>query len=70
MPVNGNKLLRKPRRLARRRKTGFEFDPSGHGLIVFGSRRTILWSSRHKDLPSGSLRGLLSDLAIDPKDLG
>jgi hypothetical protein len=73
MVVNGNELLQKLRRLARRRKID-EFDPSGgrggHGLIVFGSRRTILRSSRHKEIPSGSLRGMLSDLNIDPKDLG
>jgi hypothetical protein len=66
-------LLRKLRRLARRRQIALGFDPSGgkggHGLIVFGSRRTVLRSSRHKE-PSGSLRGILSDLGIDPKDLG
>jgi mRNA interferase HicA len=71
--VNGNELLRKLRRLARRRKIQFEFDPGGgtggHGLIVFGNRRTILRSSRRKELPSGSLRGMLSDLDIDPRDL-
>jgi len=72
--VSGNELLRKLRRLARDRHVDFEFDPSGgkggHGLIVFGGRRTILRSSRRKELPTGSLRGMLSDLGIDPKDLG
>ena len=73
MAVNGNELLRKLRRLARRWNVDFDFDASGgkggHGLIVFGSRRTILRSSRHKEVPSGSLRGMLSDLGIHPKDL-
>jgi hypothetical protein len=67
-------LLRKLRRLARRLNVDFEFDPAGgkggHGLIIFDGRRTILRSSRHKELPSGSLRGMLSDLDVDPKDLG
>jgi hypothetical protein len=51
----------------------FKFDPAGgkggHGFIAFGSRRTILRSSRHKELPTGALRGMLSDLGIDLKDL-
>jgi mRNA interferase HicA len=72
--VNGNELLRKLRRLARRLNVEFAFDPTGgkggHGYIVFGDRRTILRSSRHKEIPSGSLRGMLSDLGIDPRELG
>jgi mRNA interferase HicA len=71
--VTGNELLRKLRRLARRRGLPFEFDPAGgkggHGFIAFGTRRTILRSSRHKELPTGALRGMLSDLGIDPRDL-
>ena len=72
--MRGNGLLRKLRRLARRRGVPFEFDAAGgkggHGLISFGHRRTTLRSSRHKEVPTGSLRGMLSDLGLDPKDLG
>jgi hypothetical protein len=72
--ASGNELLRKLRRLARRLNVSFELDPAGgkegHGLIIFGAWRTILRSSRQKELTSGSLRGMLSDLGIDPKDLG
>ncbi len=72
--MNGNELLRKLRRLARRRNVDFEFDPAGgkggHGVIVFDGRRTILRSSRHKELPKGGLHGMLADLGIDPKELG
>jgi hypothetical protein len=72
--VNGHELLRKLRRLARRRNIEFDFNPAtgkgGHGLITFGDRRTLLRSSRHKEVPGGSLRGMLSDLGIDPRELG
>jgi mRNA interferase HicA len=71
--VTGNELLRKLRRLARRRGVQFEFDAAGgkggHGFIAFGRRRTTLRSSRHKEVPSGALRGMLSELGLDPKDL-
>jgi mRNA interferase HicA len=71
--VTGNELLRKLRRLARRRGVHFEFDRSGgkggHGFIAFGTRRTTLRGSRQKEIPTGALRGMLSDLAIDPNDL-
>jgi mRNA interferase HicA len=71
--VTGNELLRKLRRLARRRGIQFEFDATGgkggHGLISFGRRRTTLRSSRQKEVPTGALRGMLSDLGVEPKDL-
>jgi mRNA interferase HicA len=71
--VTGNELLRKLRRLARRRGVQFEFDAAGgkggHGLITFGHRRTTLRSSRHKEIPTGALRGMLSDLGLASKDL-
>jgi mRNA interferase HicA len=72
--VNGNELLRKLRRLARRRNVDFDFDPTGgtggHGPIVLGARRTIRRSSRYKELPTGSVHGMLAELGIEPKDLG
>jgi mRNA interferase HicA len=72
-PVTGNELLRKLRRLARRRGVQFKLDAAGgkggHGLIVFDRRRTTLRSSRQKEIPTGALRGMLSDLGLAPKDL-
>ena len=71
--VTGNELLRKLRRLAKRRGVQFEFNAAGgkggHGLIVFGHRRTTVRSSRHKEIPTGALRGMLSDLGLAPRDL-
>lgn len=71
--MTGIELLRKLRRLAKRQGFQFEFDPAGgkggHGLVTFGHRRTTLRSSRHKEIPTGALRGMLSDLGLAPKDL-
>jgi mRNA interferase HicA len=71
--MTGNELLRKLKRLARRRGVVFEFDSragkGGHGQIIFGDQMTALRSSRPKEIPSGTLRKMLSDLGIDPQDL-
>jgi mRNA interferase HicA len=71
--VTGNELLRKLRRLARRRGLRFGFDPSGgkggHGMITFGERGITLRSSRQKEIPNGTLRAMLSQLGIHPRDL-
>jgi hypothetical protein len=71
--MTGNELLRRLRRLAAAKGVVFEFDPragkGGHGRISFGGRRTTLRSARQKEIPSGSLRGMLSDLGIDPREL-
>jgi hypothetical protein len=71
--VSGNELLRKLRKLAGRRGLYFAFDATagkgGHGVITFGDRETILRSSRHKEIPRGTLRAMLSQLGIDPRDL-
>jgi predicted RNA binding protein YcfA (HicA-like mRNA interferase family) len=52
----------------------FEFDPragkGGHGQIIFSDQTTTLRSSRPKEIPPGTLRKMLSDLGIDPQDLG
>jgi hypothetical protein len=72
-PMTGNELLRKLSLLARRKGMVFEFNArtgkGGHARIRFGSRRTLLRSARQKEIPSGSLRGMLSDLGIDPREL-
>jgi mRNA interferase HicA len=72
--MTGNELLRKLKRLARRRGVAFEFDPragkGGHGQIIFSDQTTTLRSSRPKEIPPGTLRKTLSDLGIDPQDLG
>lgn len=71
--MTGNELLRKLRRLARDRGVVFDFSPragkGGHGRIRFGDRRTVLRSARQKEIPSGSLRGMLADLGVDPQEL-
>jgi hypothetical protein len=71
--VSGNELLRKPRKLASRRHLGFAFDPAGgkggHGTIKFGDRETTLRSSCQKEIPKGTLRSMLSQLGVDPRDL-
>jgi mRNA interferase HicA len=71
--VSGNELLRKLRRLARRRRVYFAFDATsgkgGHGAIKFGERETTLRSARHKEIPRGTLRAMLSQLGINPRDL-
>ena len=71
--MTGNELLRKLKRLARRKGMAFNFDPrpgkGGHGQIVFGDHTATLRSSRAKEIPSGTLRKMLSDLDIDPQDL-
>ena len=50
----------------------FEFDPtgrkSGH-VIWLGNRRTTLRSSRPKEIPQGTLRAMLSQLSVNPRDL-
>jgi hypothetical protein len=71
--VTGNELLRKLRHLAGRRGLPFEFDSTGgkggHGVIKLGDRRTTLRSSRHKEIPKGTFRAMLSQLGIHPSDL-
>jgi hypothetical protein len=71
--VTGNELLRKLRQLAARRGLRFEFDSAGgkggHGVIKFGDRRTTLRSSRHKEIPRGTFRAMLSQLGVHPRDL-
>jgi len=51
----------------------FAFDATsgkgGHGAIKFGERETTLRSARHKEIPRGTLRAMLSQLGIDPRDL-
>jgi hypothetical protein len=71
--MTGNGLLRKLKRFARKTKVAFEFDPSagkgGHGEIRFGDRYTMLRSARQKEVPKGTLRAMLVQLGIDPRDL-
>jgi hypothetical protein len=71
--VNGNELLRKLRTLAARRGIDFVFDATrgkgGHGKIKLGGRETTLRSSRHKEIPTGTLRAMLTQLGISPRDL-
>jgi mRNA interferase HicA len=70
--VTGNELLRKLRRLARRKGVVFAFDPRprrGHGEIRFGDAITTLRSSRPKEIPSGTLRAMLSQIGVDPREL-
>jgi hypothetical protein len=71
--VTGNEVLRKLRQLAARRGLRFEFDSAGgkggHGVIKFGDRRATLRSSRHKEIPSGTFRAMLSQLGVHPRDL-
>jgi len=71
--MTGNELLRRLRRLARGTGVIFEFDPSagkgGHGEIRLGERYTMLRSARQKEIPTGTLRGMLSQLDISPRDL-
>jgi hypothetical protein len=38
-------------------------------MIKFGGRETTLRSSRQKEIPKGTLRKMLSQLDIDPRDL-
>jgi hypothetical protein len=71
--VTGNVLLRKLCRLAKRRGMRFGFDPTGgkggHGVITFGERATTLRLSRQKEIPEGTLRAMLSQLGVHPRDL-
>jgi mRNA interferase HicA len=71
--VTGNELLRRLRRLARRKGVTFDFDArpgkGGHAVIIFGNAVTTLRSSRHKEIPSGTLRAMLAQLGIDPHEL-
>jgi mRNA interferase HicA len=71
--VTGNELLRKLRRLARERGLMFMFEArrgkGGHGRIVLGDRLTTLRSGRSKEIPPGTLRSMLSDLDVNPRDL-
>ncbi|HET6520869.1 MAG TPA: type II toxin-antitoxin system HicA family toxin [Geminicoccaceae bacterium] len=70
--VTGNELLRRLRRLARRRGVPFRHvagrGKGSHGRIYFGDRLTTLQDPR-RELPKGTLRGMLDDLGIDFKDL-
>ncbi|MGH6896858.1 MAG: type II toxin-antitoxin system HicA family toxin [Geminicoccaceae bacterium] len=65
--------MRKLKRLARKARIVFEFDPSagkgGHGEIRFGDRYTMLRSARQKEIPKGTLRAMLAQLRIEPRDL-
>jgi mRNA interferase HicA len=71
--ATGNELLRKLRRLARRKGVVIAFDPrprrGGHGEIRFGDAITTLRSSRPKEIPSGTLRAMLSQIGVDPREL-
>jgi len=71
--MTGNELLRKLKRLARERTATLEFDPSagkgGHGEIRFGNRYAMLRSARQKEIPKGTLRAILRQLGIDPREL-
>jgi hypothetical protein len=71
--VTGNELLRRLRQLAMDRGVRFNFDPTGgkggHGVIWLGNRRTTLRSSRPKEIPQGTLRAMLSQLGVHPREL-
>jgi len=71
--MTGNELLRKLKRFARKSKMVFEFDPSagkgGHGEIRLGDRYIMLRSARQKEIPKGTLRAMLSQLGVDPRDV-
>jgi mRNA interferase HicA len=70
--VTGNELLRRLRRFARRRGVSFRYVPrhgkGSHGRIYVGERFTTLPDPK-KEIPAGTLRGLLSDLGLNAKDL-
>jgi hypothetical protein len=38
-------------------------------VIKLGNRRTTLRSSRHREIPGGTLRAMLAQLGVHPRDL-
>jgi mRNA interferase HicA len=68
----GHELLRRLRRFARQRGISFRYDPrhgkGSHGRVWVGSRFTAL-PSPQRELPKGTLRSILADLGVEPREV-
>lgn len=72
MDVRGTDLLGKVEELGKRTGTEVTFKTErgkgSHGTLYYGTRRAIV-PDRKKELKAGTLRGILRQLGINPKDL-
>jgi hypothetical protein len=70
--MRGGEFLRRVVRLGRAKGVRVLFDPTrgkgSHGTLFYGDRFTIL-KDRRKEISKGLLKGMCSDLGIDPQDL-
>jgi mRNA interferase HicA len=62
-------LLRRSRRVAAKRGLALEIsEGKSHSKIVFGTRRSVV-GRRSSDLKTGTLRGILKQLGLEPDEL-
>jgi mRNA interferase HicA len=70
--VRGAEFVRTIQRLAKARGLKSEWVPyrgkGSHGTLFFGSRRTIVQDLKH-ELPPGTVRAMLRQLGLSPRDL-
>jgi len=68
-----DELIRRLRRLARERGVAFEVDrergKGGHWVVRFGSASQPVPQARGRDLAKGTVRGILRNFGLDPRDL-
>ena len=69
--MRGSEFIRKVERIGRELKTPVEFMPErgkgSHGTLYFGERRTTVPDPK-RELKTGTLRAMLKQLGINPKD--
>ena len=72
VPMNGNELLKRLRKIARERRLQLQFvrerGKGSHGTLYLGDRYTIM-KDRKKDIGSGLLKKMLTDLGLDKSDI-
>ena len=72
VPMNGNELLKRLRKIARERRLQLQFvrerGKGSHGTLYLGDRYTIM-KDRKKDIGPGLLKKMLTDLGLDKSDI-
>lgn len=70
--MNGNELLKKLKKLARKQGTYVKLDKAhgkgSHSTLRYGDRKTIIKDGR-KEIGKGLLRSMLKDLGLTEDDL-
>jgi mRNA interferase HicA len=72
--VKGSEFLRKARRAARSRELTYRWVPShgkgSHGTLYVGTNGKTTVQHLRREIPSGTLRAMIDQLELEPKDFG